>query len=155
MTGGSPTSREILKQLRKDILSQNTPGQPFTRKTMMAEEYPLAAYYYGRLFNHLHIPCKTLGAFLDDNERQELVDEFNEAGSDLAVLIIMIEVNAQGVTVSSIKQKLEHGYRSHQTCDVLVQANYSYTTKLIGRFVQNYRKTQNFDRSTSPLRLSS
>jgi hypothetical protein len=97
IAAGSPVLQFILYQVKLHMLSGATDQR--MKKILVLEETPLNAWFYERVLNYMHISTKVLAAHLSLDERMELVNSFNDEDSEPHILIIMYQVNAQGVNL--------------------------------------------------------
>lgn len=89
---GSPKLRLLLRQVRDVVLGQNT-------KLLITEDTPIVAWFFELVLQFLHVECYVMHADLSNQERQELVERFNDKNSTLKVLILMYNISAQGVNL--------------------------------------------------------
>lgn len=84
---GSPTLRYISLQIRDYLLSAGSTRSK--NKIIIAEDTPVVAWFYERVLNHMHINTKVLAAYLNPEERKQVVKDFNDPAAALEVLIVI------------------------------------------------------------------
>jgi hypothetical protein len=97
LTFGSPKLRVILHQIHTYVLPASNSGQ--YQKLMLTEAVPLSAHFWELVCNLTYVETAVLHGGLNEQERISLISRFNDATSDLKVLIIMYNVNAQGANL--------------------------------------------------------
>lgn len=84
---GSPTLKYILLQIRDYLLSAGSTRSK--HKIIIAEDTPVIAWFYERVLNHMNINTKVLAAYLNPEERKQVVKDFNDPVAALEVLIVI------------------------------------------------------------------
>ncbi|KFY24849.1 hypothetical protein V493_04993 [Pseudogymnoascus sp. VKM F-4281 (FW-2241)] len=98
LTFGSPKARYILREvLAWTFPGSQLPAEP--RKILITEDLPVNAYFWELLLRGVYIRAEVLHSGLQNSERSQLISEFNDPASDLAVLILMYQVSAQGANM--------------------------------------------------------
>jgi hypothetical protein len=97
LTFGSPKLRFILYQIHTYVLPASSSGQ--YQKLMLTEAVPLSAHFWELVCNLTYVETAVLHSGLNEQERINLISRFNDPASNLMVLIIMYNVNAQGANL--------------------------------------------------------
>ncbi|KAI5927455.1 P-loop containing nucleoside triphosphate hydrolase protein [Camillea tinctor] len=94
----SPILRYIFQFLQHNILNRES-GERI-KKVMIVEAIPILAFYYELALNLLGLNCRVLHADLSNEERQELIDDFNR--DDLQSCQILIQMYTVGFTGTNL-----------------------------------------------------
>ena len=82
------TLRYLIGHIRDVFLpSMASDGKP--DKWFVKLNTPLLTWFYERVLSHFHIQVKTITIYLSTEERQKLVDDFNDKISGLNILIVI------------------------------------------------------------------
>ncbi|KAI0400495.1 P-loop containing nucleoside triphosphate hydrolase protein [Xylaria palmicola] len=115
-TRNSPILRYILHYICENILTRKE-NEPI-KKLLIIEDNVMIAFYYESVLQFLGFKCRCLHAKLSYNERQDLIDSFND--NDLHSCQILIQMYTVGFAGSNL----------HKSCSRVLVAAQSYSLQV-------------------------
>lgn len=104
LVDGPPKFREILHHIRHNVLPGLADNSYTFNKLLIAEEYPLVAWYWELVLNFLLIPTQAMHPSFRNKERSSVFQAITTKATDLnhlSVCILMYTVNTSGVNLSA------------------------------------------------------
>ncbi|KAI1284077.1 P-loop containing nucleoside triphosphate hydrolase protein [Xylaria sp. FL0933] len=111
-TRNSPILRYILQYINENILVRKENGQ--IKKLLIIEHNPMLAFYYEMVLQFLGFECRCMHAQLSQEERQELIDSFNNDDNESCqILIQMYTVGFAGTNLHKSCSQVLVAAQSH------------------------------------------
>ncbi|KAI0813298.1 P-loop containing nucleoside triphosphate hydrolase protein [Xylaria sp. FL0064] len=139
-TRNSPILRYILHYINKNILVRQESGQ--IQKLLIIEHNPMLAFYYETFLQFLGFECRCMHAQLSPDERQSLIDSFNNNDKDSCqILIQMYSVGFAGTNL-------------HKSCSQVLVAAQSHSLQVQWQAIHRViRVRQNSDVTVHRVKL--